>query len=71
MKTLLITIEGMHCGGCAETIKALLAVEAGVMASAVSFKEGRARVLYNPAAVDESRLIATIERGGYKVTSTA
>ena len=71
MKTLVATIEGMHCNGCAETIKALLATEAGVKAATVSFKEGRARVLYDPAAVDEKSLVAAIEKGGYKVTSTA
>ena len=70
MKTLVATIEGMHCDGCAETIMALLATEAGVKAATVSFKEGRARVLYDPAAVDETRLVTTIEKGGYKVTST-
>jgi len=71
MKTLAVTIEGMHCDGCAETIKALLAVESGVKASAVSFQEGSARVLYDPAAVDEAKLVAAIERCGYKVASTA
>ena len=70
MKTLVITIEGMHCDGCAETIQALLAVEAGVKASSVSFKEGRARVLYDPAVVDERELVAAIERVGHKVAST-
>ena len=71
MKTVLLQIEGMHCDGCAETIKALLAVEAGVKASTVSFKDGRARVLYDPAIVDEKKLVAAIEMGGYKVASTA
>ncbi|MGH8661822.1 MAG: heavy-metal-associated domain-containing protein [Burkholderiales bacterium] len=71
MKTLTVTIKGMHCDGCAETIKGLLAVEDGVKASTVSFMEGRARVLYDPAAVDEARLVTAIEKGGYKVTSTA
>lgn len=71
MKNLELTIEGMHCDGCAETIKALLAVEAGVKASTVSFKEGRARVLYDPAVVDEKMLVAAIEKGGYEVVSTA
>ncbi len=71
MKTLVITIEGMHCDGCAETIKGLLAVEAGVKATTVSFKDGRARVFYDSAAIDESRIVSAIENGGYKVTSTA
>ena len=71
MKILVATIEGMQCDGCAETIKALLATEAGVKAATVSFTESRARVLYDPAAVDEYRLVTAIEKGGYKVTSTA
>jgi len=71
MKTLVVTIDGMRCDGCAETIKALLAVEAGVKASTVSFKDGRARVLYDPAVVDKKRLVAAIEKGDYKVASTA
>ena len=71
MKTVFLQIQGMHCDGCAETIKALLAVEAGVKASSASFKEGCARVLYDPEVVDERKLVAAIEKGGYKVSSTA
>jgi len=71
MKTLVIAIEGMHCDGCAETIKALLTVETGVKAATVSYPDGRARVLYDPATVDEGKLVAAIERGGYKVTAAA
>ena len=71
MKTLVFAIEGMHCDGCAETIEGLLMVEVGVKASSVSFKESRARVLYDPAVIDERKLVAAIEKGGYKVTSTA
>lgn len=71
MKTVVLTIEGMYCDGCAETIEGLLAVETGVKASTVSFKEGRARVLYDPAVIDEKRLVAAIEKGGYKVASAA
>lgn len=71
MKTLVLRIEGMHCDGCAETIKALLDIEAGVKASHVSFEEGSARVLYDPAVVDERKLVAAIEKGGFKVASTA
>lgn len=71
MKTLVISIEGMHCDGCAETVTALLTVETGVKAVTVSYADGRARVLYDPAAADEAKLVAAVERGGYKVTATA
>ncbi|MBI4273980.1 MAG: MerR family DNA-binding protein [Rhizobiales bacterium] len=66
MKTAIFTIEGMHCDGCADTIKALLSLEPGVQAATVLFKDGNAKVLYDPAATREDRLIAAIERGGYK-----
>ena len=66
MKKMLVTIAGMHCDGCAETIKALLKMEPGVQTSAVSFKERNARILYDPATTSEQRLITAIERGGYK-----
>lgn len=71
MKTLTVTIDGMHCDGCAETIKALLTIEAGVKATDVSYPERRARVLYDPTATDEAKLVAAVEKGGYKVTARA
>ncbi len=71
MKSMIVAIEGMHCDGCAETIKALLSLEAGVEAVGVSYQEGRARVSYDPAAVDPAKLVAAIEKCGYKVRSTA
>lgn len=71
MKTLTVAIEGMHCDGCAETVKALLTLETGVKAVNVSYPERHARVLYDPTAVDEAKLVAAIEKGGYKVTATA
>ena len=61
----------MHCNGCAATIKALLDIEAGVKASRVAFEDGSARLLFDPAAIDEAKLVAAVEKGGYKVTSTA
>jgi copper chaperone CopZ len=71
MKTATVTIRGMHCDGCAETVKALLAGEPGVKASTVSFREGKARVLYDPSATSTDRLIAVIERAGYRAAQSA
>ena len=67
MKSIELKIEGMHCSGCAKTIEALLAAEPGVKASTASYSTGSARVLYDPAAVDSSHLIAAVERAGYRV----
>ena len=67
MKTATFTIEGMHCDGCASTIKALLDRQAGVQMATVSFAERQARVLYDPNAIDEDRLVAAIEKPGFRV----
>jgi hypothetical protein len=40
MNSATFKIEGMHCDGCARTIKALISAEPGVQAAEVSFKDG-------------------------------
>ena len=69
MKTTTFKLQGMHCDGCALTVKALVEKEPGVKAATVSFKDGEARVLYDPQATDDDRLAATIQRPGYRVVS--
>jgi copper chaperone CopZ len=67
MKTATFTIEGMHCDGCASTIKTLIERQPGVQIATVSFAERQARVLYDPSAIDEDRLVAAIEKPGFRV----
>jgi copper chaperone CopZ len=69
MESLTIKIEGMHCDGCAQTIKVLLDREPGVKTTAVSFKTGEARVLYDAAAISAEQLIATVGKLGYRVVA--
>jgi copper chaperone CopZ len=71
MKTATFKIDGMRCDGCADTIKRLLTVQAGVRAASVSFKDGEARVLYDPDTVGEDQLASIIEKPGYRVLSPA
>ncbi len=70
MKTAIFNIEGMNCDACANTIKRLVENEPGVRMAAVSFSERRARVLYDPQAVQESRLVDTIQRPGFRVVAS-
>ena len=71
MKSVTLKIQGMHCDGCAHTIRALVEREPGVKTAAVSFTDGEARVLYDPATINEERLVAVVERPGFCVTSRA
>lgn len=67
VKTAIFKIEGMHCDGCARTIEALVSAEPGVRKASVSLKEREARILFDPQAVSEDRLAATIRQAGYAV----
>ncbi|MGH8680938.1 MAG: MerR family transcriptional regulator [Burkholderiales bacterium] len=67
MKSLELKIQGMQCDGCAGTIEALLAREAGVKGASVSYAAGKGQILYDPAATDPARIASAIERAGYRV----
>lgn len=68
MKTARFKVEGMHCQGCADVIQALVECEPGVRRASVSYAEGEARILFDSGEVATERLVATIERAGYRVT---
>jgi len=67
MKTTIFKIEGMSCDACANAIKSLVEKEPGVRMASVSFNDRNARVLYDPQAVSEDRLIEAIQRPGFRV----
>ncbi len=71
MKTTQIKIDGMHCNGCADTIKAVIERQSGVQVADVSYDQGQARILYDPQAISEDRLAATVQKLGYRVTQQA
>jgi len=71
MKTAVLTIDGMHCDGCARTIEALVSREAGVRKVEASFKERGARVLFDPKTITVDRLVAVIEKGGFRAAVQA
>lgn len=69
MKSVTLKMQGMHCDGCANTIKSLVEREPGVKTVAVTFESGEARILYDPATTNEERLVALVERPGFRVRS--
>ena len=59
-------IRGMHCTGCASGIEAMLRRVDGVSKADVSFEEKVATVEYDPAKANAEKIIAAIEKMGYK-----
>jgi copper chaperone len=68
MKTARFKIDGMHCDGCANTVKAMVERQPGVQIADVSYDQGQARVLYDPQTIAEDALVATVQKLGYRVT---
>lgn len=69
MKSVTLKIQGMHCDGCAQTIKTLVEREPGVKSATVTFKSSEARILYDPATTDEPRLVTAVEKPGFRVVA--
>ena len=69
MKTTIFTIDGMNCDACANTIKNRVEREPGVRMASVSFTDRRARVLFDPQAVQEDRLVDVIQGDRFRVLS--
>ena len=69
MKTALLKIDGMRCNGCADTVKSVVERQPGVQVAEVSHDQSQARILYDPEAIAEDRLVATVEKLGYRVTN--
>lgn len=71
MKTTVFRISGMHCEGCAQIVHSVIERQEGVQTSKVSFADGTARVLFDPARIEPGRLLAVIEKAGYAATEQA
>ena len=61
-----ITIEGMHCSGCASGIKSMLKRTPGIVSAEVSFETKTANVEYNPADISREKIVEVITNLGYK-----
>jgi copper chaperone CopZ len=64
-----ITITGMTCTGCEQTVtKGALALD-GVKEATASYKDGKAWVTFEDGKVTPEDITASIENTGYKVTA--
>ncbi len=67
MKKITLSIAGMSCQGCANTVKGALAGVEGVRRPNVSFQQKQARlVLENAGSVDA--LVSAVQEAGYEAS---
>ncbi|WP_081087560.1 heavy metal translocating P-type ATPase [Burkholderia stagnalis] len=65
LNTIVLTIEGMHCGGCTGHVQRALADVPGVVDATVDLDRGEATVNAHDT-VDPARLIAAVGEAGYR-----
>ncbi|MDY0870666.1 heavy-metal-associated domain-containing protein [Dongia rigui] len=63
-----LKVEGIHCGGCASSIKKALAVAAPGSEVEVDIDSGKVKVGGSP---DRAKVVSAIEDAGYDVTGDA
>ncbi len=66
LKTVVIPVEGMVCVACSATVKRALKSIDGVSNVEVSLEKRTAQVTYAPDKLSPDRLVAAINRAGYK-----
>lgn len=68
VKTVKLSIEGMHCGSCSKAVQTALAKLEGVQAAKVSYTRKNAEVKYNPARLNEETIIQAVNATGFTAT---
>jgi copper chaperone len=67
MNTTTLTVTGMSCMGCVNSVKNLVSALPGVAGVQVDLASGRVEVVHDPAQVGIQVIRQAIEGGGYQV----
>jgi len=69
MNTIQLTVTGMTCGGCVNSVQNVLAALPGVQNVEVTLNPGQANVVYDPSRIDPAALTQAIIDAGFGVTN--
>ena len=65
MENITLTIEGMTCSGCVDSVKRILEKLNGVKNVRVSLSENIAEVSFDPQKTNKNAMIDAIENAGF------
>lgn len=68
MKTINLSITGMHCQSCVTLIERFLSRKDGIVSAHVNLTTQRATVEFNEAKINEQEIIDEIKKGGYNAS---
>jgi copper chaperone len=67
MNTLILTVTGMSCMGCVNSVKNLVGALPGIDGIDIDLSSGRVEIRHDPAQADAAAIRAAIEDGGYGI----
>ena len=68
MSEIILSVTGMTCGGCVNSVQKVLAALPGVQRVEVTLSPGQARVIYDPTRVDRAALAQAVVDAGFGVS---
>jgi copper chaperone len=67
MSEITLSVTGMTCGGCVNSVHRVLAALPGVHSVEVTLSPGQARVVYDETRVDRAALVQAVVDAGFGV----
>ena len=67
MNEIVLSVTGMTCGGCVNSVQKVLTALPGVQSVEVTLTPGQARVVVDPARLDRAALVQAIVDAGFSV----
>ncbi len=67
MNEIVLSVTGMTCGGCVNSVQKVLTALPGVTHAEITLTPGQARVAYDPAQIDRAAMVQAIVDAGFGV----
>jgi copper chaperone len=68
MNEIILSVTGMTCGGCVNSVQKVLLALPGVQRADVTLSPGQARVVFDPALVERTALVKAVVDAGFGVS---
>lgn len=67
MNEITLSVTGMTCGGCVNSVKKVLAALPGVQSAEVTLTPGQARVRFDPSKLERAALVQAVVDAGFGI----
>jgi copper chaperone len=67
MNEIILSVTGMTCGGCVNSVHKVLTALPGVQSADVMLTPGQARIVYDAARVDRAAMVQAVVNAGFGV----